>query len=127
MTELEKIKAAAEGLLFMSESDHPLEIITINPQHEVEKEIKTLSGKDDSQIEIQTVDHFFRNHIRTYPDEPAEQTVRAKRFVNLVDTLKKNLDDVKVYRIGSVQVDAFIIGKLKDGSYAGLRTKLIET
>ena len=38
-----------------------------------------------------------------------------------------NYKGVLVYRIGEVRVDAFIIGKLPDGFYGGLRTKVVET
>jgi hypothetical protein len=44
-----------------------------------------------------------------------------------MQTLKENLSDIHVYRVGSIQIDAYIIGKLKSGKYAGLKTRLVET
>jgi hypothetical protein len=127
--QLENIKTAANGLQFMSESDYPLELVVLKSSAEgIENEIRSLSGKGTGDaVEKQDLDYFFRNHVKTFSPDNKEETDRAARFVQLVKTLRTNLTDIKVYRLGSVQVDAFIIGILKDGRYAGLRTKLIET
>jgi hypothetical protein len=126
---LEKIRLAANGLLFMSESDSPLEPLVLKSSAEgLQNELKTLCATDAvERIEVQDVEYFFRNQVKTYPGYNKEQTDRAARFVQLIKTLHDNLSDIKVYRVGTVQVNAFIIGKLKDGQYAGLRTKLVET
>jgi hypothetical protein len=126
---LEKIRSAADGLLFMSESDSPLEPLVLKSSAEgLQNELKTLCATDTVEpIEVQDVEYFFRNQVKTYPGYNKEQTDRAARFVQLIKTLHDNLSDIKVYRVGTVQVNAFIIGKLKDGQYAGLRTKLVET
>jgi hypothetical protein len=126
---LEKIRSAADGLLFMSESDSPLEPLVLKSSAEgLQNELKTLCATDAvERIEVQDVEYFFRNQVKTYPGYNKEQTDRAARFVQLIKTLHDNLSDIKVYRVGTVQVNAFIIGKLKDGQYAGLRTKLVET
>ena len=125
--DLQEIADAAEGLVFMSESDHPFEVVQLKSK-KVEKEIKQLAQKSaDTTMETQTVDYFFRNMVKTYPGYSADQQETAERFLKLRELLKQKLKQVQVYRLGSIQVDAFIIGKLQDGSYGGLRTKLIET
>ncbi len=122
-----EIKKAAEGLLFLSESDHPFEIITFSkPNGSVEDHLKKLAKKD-SPVETQTLEYFFRNMSRINEGDDPEQQTTAKKFQQLQIILNKSLKNIMVYRIGSVQVDAFIIGELPDGSYAGLRTLLIET
>ena len=78
-------------------------------------------------LEIQTLDYFFRNMVKIYPGVAEEQQGKAQDFLKLRELLKLKLREVKVYRTGSIQIDAFIIGQLHDGSYGGLRTKLIET
>jgi hypothetical protein len=45
----------------------------------------------------------------------------------LQQVLEEELTDICVYRIGSIQIDAFILEKLKNGNYGGLHTKAIET
>ena len=125
--DLQEIAEASLGLLFISESDHPFEIIQLK-SNQVEKEIRQLVQKPaDTPMEIQTVDYFFRNMVKTYPGVAEEQQGKAQDFLKLREVLKLKLKEVKVYRTGSIQIDAFIIGQLHDGSYGGLRTKLIET
>jgi hypothetical protein len=51
----------------------------------------------------------------------------VKRFQNLVSVLKQNLSNIQVYRVGSVSIDAYIVGVTDGGDWAGLCTKLVET
>ena len=125
--DLQQIKEASNGLLFLSESDHPLEVVELK-SNDIEKEIRQFALKPaDTVIEKQTVDYFFRNMVKTYPGYSGEQLTTAQRFLKLQELLKQKLKDAQVYRIGTIQVDAFIIGQLHDGTFGGLRTKLIET
>lgn len=125
---LNEIKESADGLLFISESDHPLELITFTkPAGSISDYLKKVSNKkDDAAVETQTLEYFFRNMARINEEDENSQNT-ARRFKQLQTVLQKNLKNIQVYRIGSVQVDAFIIGELPDGNYAGLQTRLIET
>ena len=74
-----------------------------------------------------SVDEFFAiaTAEEDWDDEEERETVQ--RFQNLVSTLKQNLSQLQVYRVGSVNIDAYIVGVTPDGDYAGLATKLVET
>lgn len=127
-TDLQKIKQAADGLYFMSETDSPLVLFQLTEKENVEQQLLHLSGKESGAIVTQQeLEYFLRNMVKTYPGADAQQLQTAQRFQQLQQLLHQVLTDVKVYRIGEVNVEAFIVGKLKDGSYAGLRTKLVET
>jgi len=126
--ELQQIQQAAQGLFFLSESDYPFEIVQLEKAVSIENELLVLANKPaGTAIEKTTLDYFLRNMTRIDPDATSEQHDIAQRFKRLQDILKEKMSDIQVYRVGSIQVDAFIIGKLKDGSFSGLRTKLIET
>lgn len=87
-----------------------------------------MTGADENtEVEKLSLDHFFRNMTRTYPRSTQEELASAEKFQRLADLLKTRLEDVSVYRIGKIQVKAFIIGRLDDGNYAGLSTSLVET
>jgi hypothetical protein len=45
----------------------------------------------------------------------------------LHDTLENLLKDISVYRVGTVNIDVYVIGKTADGYFAGVSTKLVET
>lgn len=125
---IEAISEASEGLLYMSESDYPFEIVAFGEaQDGVESKLKSLSNHPEAEPEIETLDYFFRNQVKEYEGDNAERKQMIQGFRQLQKVLNEHLSDIKVYRIGSVQIDAFIIGRLKTGGYAGLRTKLIET
>jgi hypothetical protein len=126
---LQKIKQAAEGLLYRSESDYPFDTISLpHASNALEDQLQPLSGKGkDARIEVVTLEHFFRNMVKVYSDATPEQLQVAKRYQHLLQVLNEELSDCKVYRIGAIQIDIFLVGKLPDGTYAGLRTKAIET
>lgn len=124
-SDIEQIKQAADGLWFISESDYPLTLVTLSADAALPADLVSLTGKTgDPLVETQTLEYFFRNMVRT---EPGANNETAQRFIALQNLLKEKLVDITVYRIGTIQVDAFIIGKLQYSSYAGLRTQLIET
>jgi hypothetical protein len=126
---LTSLQSASSGLLVMSESDYPFEIVYW-PELEADVTYKMLqeSGKDVSTpIETITVEYLLRNMTKAEAGAGIQQQQTASRFVELQQLLNSSLENVKVYRVGTVQVDVFIIGKLDDGTYGGLKTKLIET
>ena len=123
---LRELGEAAEGLLFVSESDYPLEVVVIG-SGDIEREIRKLTGKVDAKIEKQTVDYFFRNMVKDYPGYSEVQKSLAIRFLKLQELLKAKLKDAAAYRIGVIQVDAYILGQMQDGSFGGLKTRLVET
>jgi hypothetical protein len=49
------------------------------------------------------------------------------KFQNLVNFLKQNLSQLQIYRGGSIDIDAYIVGVRDGGEWAGLSTKLVET
>nr|WP_228056891.1 nuclease A inhibitor family protein [Tychonema sp. LEGE 07203] len=51
----------------------------------------------------------------------------VKRFQNLVRVLKQNLSNIQVYRVGNININAYIVGVTDGGDWAGLSTKLLET
>jgi hypothetical protein len=44
-----------------------------------------------------------------------------------VKTLHDNLSDLKVYRLGTIDIDVYLVGRANEGNYAGLYTKVVET
>jgi hypothetical protein len=48
-------------------------------------------------------------------------------FDALVKALHENLAAVKVYKVGQIQMKAYIVGKTNDGFWAGVQTEIVET
>jgi hypothetical protein len=124
-----QLQQASTGLIFGSETDAPFEVIHWPTQEELTpaKLLQLTNHPPDAPVEIVSVDEFFdvANAEEDWHDEEERETVQ--RFQNLVNILKQNLSQLQVYRVGSVEIDAYIVGVTDGGGWAGLSTKLVET
>ena len=103
---LDALQKASKGLRYTSETDAPLQAF-------VWKERKELTGAEEK-----TLDGFFR----AVPSED-----KAK-FQKLAQVLREQLSAVKVYKVGEeAEKEVYIVGKTKDGRWAGLKTTVVET
>ncbi|RYZ20766.1 MAG: hypothetical protein EOO16_15565 [Chitinophagaceae bacterium] len=124
---LQTLTDAAAGLYFLSETDAPFVPVQLAPGEGAEDGVRRLAGKAGADpVEIQEAGHFLRNHTRALEGGP-EAEARAARFRALIALLQQSLPGLKAYRTGSVQVDAFLLGTLPDGTLGGLRTQMVET
>ena len=126
----EKLKQSSADLLMMSESDYPFEVFfwTAQANNLTTQELLRLTNHpQDSPVEEVALDYLFRNcaYEQEWHDEQQKQNV--KKFQTLVQTLKDNLNEIKVYRIGTIDIDVYIVGKTPFGDIAGLSTKVVET
>ncbi|MBD2246773.1 nuclease A inhibitor family protein [Nostoc sp. FACHB-888] len=125
---VEKLKEASTGLLMMSESDYPFDVVQWEGAAPATQEkILQLTGSQDQPVEIVDLDYLFRNCAFEQEWHNELQKKDVKKFQTLVQTLKDNLSDISVYRVGQINIDAYIIGQTKDGDLAGVVTKLVET
>ncbi|WP_298915400.1 nuclease A inhibitor family protein [uncultured Nostoc sp.] len=125
---VEKLKEASTSLLMMSESDYPFEVVQWEGAAPATQEkILQLTGSQDLPVEVVDLDYLFRNCAFEQEWHNELQKKDVKKFQTLVQTLKDNLSDISVYRVGQTNIDAYIIGQTKDGDLAGVATKLVET
>jgi hypothetical protein len=125
---VEKLKEASTDLLMMSESDYPFEVVQWEGAAPATQEkILQLTGSQNLPVEVVELDYFFRNCAFEQEWHNELQKKDVKRFQTLMQTLKDNLSDISVYRVGQINIDAYIIGQTKDGDLAGVVTKLVET
>ena len=125
---VEKLKEASTGLLMMSESDYPFEVVQWEGAAPATQEkILQLTGSQDLPVEVVDLDYLFRNCAFEQEWHNELQKKDVQKFQTLVQTLKDNLNDISVYRVGKINIDAYIIGKTQDGDLAGVVTKLVET
>jgi glucose dehydrogenase len=124
-----KLKQASEGLLFLSETDAPFEIIHWQAQGKLTpaQVLQLTNHSPDAPIQVLSVDEFFA--IATAEEDWHDQDERetVQRFQNLVSILKQNLSQLQVYRVGDRSIDAYIVGVTDGGDWTGLSTKLVET
>jgi hypothetical protein len=117
---LDALAKASKGLQFVSETEADFEPFLWKDGGELTHErLLTLSGAEQgTPVEEMTLDNFFR----AVPSED-----RAK-FQKLTKALQDQLSAVKVYKLGEEpEKDVCIVGKTKDGRWAGLKTSVVET
>lgn len=125
---VEKLKEASTGLLMMSESDYPFEVVQWEGAAPATQEkILQLTGSQNLPVEVVELDYLFRNCAFEQEWHNELQKKDVKRFQTLMQTLKDNLSDISVYRVGQINIDVYIIGQTQDGDLAGVVTKLVET
>ena len=123
------IAQAADRLLFSSESDYPLAPFTwTDPAPFTPDALRKVAGLPPAApVTRVDFDAFFAPVLRLHEGASTEARTRAARFQKLVDLLRKNLSDLAVYKLGTIEMPTFIVGRLPNGSVAGLRTTVVET
>ncbi len=126
---MEELKQATSGLLMMSESDYPFEIVrwdaTFDPTAE---SLRGRAGEaSDAPVSEQSIDEFFRAAVSERVDQTTEARRTARQYQALVKLLQENLRDAKAYRIGERNIRVYIIGKTASGNWIGVSTQIVET
>lgn len=133
-----KLKNASDGLLWMSESEYPFEIIMWEDTtdltadkllQQVERYPSKGSAKPspDTPVRVTDIDKFFSNAIAEHDWYGEEQKAEVQKCRKLMEELKANLSDIKVYCVGEVEIDIYVVGKTPDGNLAGVSTMVVET
>lgn len=122
------LKAATRGLLFMSESDYPFEVFKWASAEPTRGFLRGLAGADSSaRVETRGAREFFRA-AASEPDWKGEDELAvARRFQALLRLLETSLTDLKVYRVGEVNVAVYVAGRAPSGNFLGVSTRVVET
>jgi len=111
-TVLEDLRRLTEGLLYLSETDAPLEVVRFSASSgsvPMAAEVATWTGKE-GECAVETVE------LGTF-----------SRFQALQAYLEQHLREVRVYRIGHRRITALVVGKASSGEWVGVKTELVET
>ena len=125
---LEKLREATRGLTYMSESDYPLEVFDWGAAEPTPEFLRGLDGSGaDAPVETRTAADFFRVAASEPDWKGAEERAAAKRFQALRRLLEENLTDLKVFRVGAVNMPVYLAGRSAGGSWLGVSTRVVET
>ena len=124
--------AAAEGLVYTSESDRPFEWFELPGgaagwPYDAGEFARRIGAAAGAPVEERTLDRFFKPHIETVdPLDTRAQGIRP-RYEALKKLLATRLDEVRVFRVGRIEIDCFVVGSDGHGNLAGVRTVAVET
>jgi hypothetical protein len=126
---LNALLVAADGLLVMSESDYPFApFVWHESTAPTAATLLAALGLDSSvPLETITLERLFASQERISADMGRDEIDRAQRFTALRQEIAARLRDIVVYRVGSIDIAVYIVGKDAQAVVVGLQTRLIET
>jgi hypothetical protein len=123
---LGELRRASAGLLYPSESDVPFEPFRWEgagePTPEQLGQLPTKGerrrkGKPRPVKEVPFKEFF----------EELAESEDAGRFREMEAVLRRGLTDLRVFRVGKVNVDIYLVGRDRAGQWLGLHTASVET
>ncbi len=124
-----QIKKITDGLFYTSETD--AEILPFNgkkAQAVTCEEILAQTGNNpDSAVEERNFMEFFSRLTEIQDWFGDEEKTAAQKFTDLKDLLEKNLKDLKVFKVGKIQLDVYAVGLDAESNVIGIQTKAVET
>lgn len=125
----DKIKKITKNLYYTSETD-----AKIMPFRGEKAEAVTASEiinqtkcAEDSPIEEIDFCKFFAPLTAMQDWYGDEEKASAKKYAELKDLLEKNLRDLKVFKLGKIQLDVYAVGLDAENYLAGIKTRAVET
>lgn len=126
---MEQIKNASKGLYYISETDAEILPFTGSKADSVTKEevLRQTNRQIDVNVEEREFGEIFARLTKMQDWFGDEEKATAERFSALKDLLEKNLRDLKVFKIGSIDIDIYFVGLDAENNLMGIQTKAIET
>ena len=127
----DQINPLLAGLFYPSESDEPVEPLTCyldQPELLTVSQIKDWLMLPPSVCVDEMPETEFWEPVITEQDwyDDVEKAVTA-RFQQLRSLVECELTERQVFRVGETEVDLYLLGRLADGTRAGIKTRIVET
>jgi hypothetical protein len=125
----EEIKNLVSGLYYTSETDSEIFPFVGEKAEAVTGEILLMQTKCKADIEVEERDfeEFFSRLIEIEDWFGDEEMEAAQKFRALKELLQKNLRDLKVFKIGTIELDIYAVGLDSENILTGIKTQAVET
>ncbi|CAN5131316.1 nuclease A inhibitor family protein [soil metagenome] len=126
---MKRIEQACEGLIYISEIDADIEPFAGSKADRVTSDtaLKHAGKEATAPIEERAFEEFFKRLTTVKEWHGDAELEKAKKFQVLYELLKEDLRQIKVFRVGRIRLDIFVIGLDKYGSVVGVKTQAVET
>ena len=123
----QEAEEAVKELYYISETDSEIFPFVGEKAEDVTAEtiLEQLGRKDP--VEERDFEDFFKRLTELQEWFGDEETRRANGFSELKELLLKYLREIKVFKIGKIEVDIYIVGLDADDTLKGVWTKAVET
>ena len=121
---------AIENLVFLSESDEPFELVDWDLSGQLLDQRRLLElGKHhpDSPVTVISVDDFFADLVRVQEWHGQHEKETVAKYQALLSILKQHLECIQVFCVGKIRKSIYVVGRCKDGRWAGVKTVSVET
>lgn len=124
-----QIREICTPLIYISEADSSVEMFRWSTHKNFNGEtiIHEARLEQNAQIEEVAFDDFFLKLTKEKDWFGESDRARAAGFLKLQKLLSENLTDLKVFRIGRVRIEIFVVGLDKSGETVGVRMSAVET
>ncbi len=124
------LRQAADGLTYPSETDAPWTAFawpdaTGTPTADEVRRRGRL--KPGAPVKEQSVDDLFQPLVEEQDWFGDAEKADAAKNRALRDAVKNSLTETKVFRIGTRKLTVHVVGRAKEGGWAGLKTTAVET
>lgn len=129
-SEFEKrLEEYLEDLYYISETDAEFSVFSGEKAKSVSKEeiLRQTKKPLDAKISEKDFAEFFGRLTKIQDWFEEEETENARRFEELEKLLKENLTNLKVFKIGEIQLEIYIVGLDSEGVLRGVKTEAVET
>lgn len=119
----------SNGLLYGSEIDAEVVPFVDGIADAVTREaVLQLAGKSlDTHVDEVDFDQFFAKRSANQDWYGEDEKKRAGQFAQLNEVLQGYLRELKVFRLGRIQIEIYIAGLDETNHLAGVRTRAVET
>ena len=124
-----QLERATTDLHWYSEAEYPWQVFYWHDAATFSTDSLLQVGNyaPETSIVIQELSSFFENAttVETWHNEA--EKLEAQRYRQLIELLTCNLCDINVYLLGTIEIDAYVLGRTKHHAIAGLTTKIVAT
>lgn len=125
----EQVKRLAGGLFYISETDAEISSFEGARAEAVTKdEILRQTGRSaETPVEERNFEEIFLRFTKIEDWFGEEETETAGKFLALKNFLEQNLRDLKVFKVGRIQLKVYFVGLDPEGVLKGIQTEAVET
>ncbi|MDM7922557.1 MAG: nuclease A inhibitor family protein [Pyrinomonadaceae bacterium] len=126
---IERIAKACLGLVYISETDSEVEAVSGGRADSVSEAAFRSSFKFDKDLRIEQADpnEFFERLTRQRDWHTEPDRANAAGFARLEAVMEEELKELRVFRVGNVSIDIYVVGSDHRGRMMGVRMHAVET
>ena len=124
-----RLAEASKGLWYLSETDAEITPFRGRETASVSRDnlLPQVGKAPATPVEERDFKEFFARLTAEQDWFGDEEKETARRFADLRDILTANLRDLRVFKVGKIELEVYVVGLDEKGVLTGVQTKAVET